>query len=138
VPEANDWNTKIIDEFRTNEGRIGGQFEGAPLLLLTTTGARSGKTRVNPMMYLLDGDTLHVFASKSGLPTNPDWYHNLVAHPQVTVEIGTERFDALARVVTGKERDRIFARQAERYPAFAEYQKKASRAIPVVALERAS
>jgi deazaflavin-dependent oxidoreductase (nitroreductase family) len=115
-----------------------GSSEGAPLLLLTTTGAKSGKTRVNPMMYLLDGGTVHVFASKAGQPTNPDWYHNLVAHPAVTVEIGTERFDAVARVVTGQERDRIFARQVELYPGFAEYQEKVSRAIPVVALERAS
>jgi deazaflavin-dependent oxidoreductase (nitroreductase family) len=135
---ANDWNAKIIDEFRSNEGRVGGPFEGAPVLLLSTTGAKTGQTRVNPMMYLLDGGTVHVFASKSGHPANPDWYHNLVANPGVTVEVGRERFEATARVLTGAERDRIYARQAKLYPAFAEYQEKTSRVIPVVALDRAS
>ena len=138
MPEANDWNTKVIDEFRSNEGRVGGRFEGAPILLLTTKGAKTGQTRVNPMMYLPEDGATYVFASKAGQPTNPDWYHNLVAHPQVTVEIGTETFDATARVVTGEDRDRIYARQAELYRGFAEYQEKTSRVIPVVALDRAS
>lgn len=135
---ANDWNAKIIDEFRSNEGRVGGPFEGAPVLLLSTTGAKTGQTRVNPMMYLLDGGATYVFASKSGQPANPDWYHNLVANPGVTVEVGTETFEATARVITGEERDRIYARQAQLYPGFAEYQEKTSRVIPVVALDRAS
>jgi deazaflavin-dependent oxidoreductase (nitroreductase family) len=132
----NDWNRAIIEEFRANGGKVGGQFAGAPLLLLTTTGARSGQRRTNPMMYLADGDRLAVFASKSGAPTNPDWYHNLVANPTVTVEVGTETFDARATVLTGAERDRLYARQAGLYPGFAEYQEKTSRIIPVVALER--
>jgi deazaflavin-dependent oxidoreductase (nitroreductase family) len=135
---ANDWNAKIIDEFRSNEGRVGGPFEGAPVLLLSTTGAKTGQTRVNPMMYLLDGGATYVFASKSGHPANPDWYHNLVANPGVTVQVGTETFEATARVITGEERDRIYARQAQLYPGFAEYQEKTSRVIPVVALDRAS
>jgi deazaflavin-dependent oxidoreductase (nitroreductase family) len=135
---VNDWNAKIIDEFRSNQGRVGGRFQGAPVLLLTTKGAKTGQTRVNPVMYLDEDGVTYVFASFAGRPTNPAWYHNLVAHPQVTVEIGTETFDAAARVITGAERDRIYARQAELYPGFAEYQEKTSRVIPVVALDRAS
>jgi deazaflavin-dependent oxidoreductase (nitroreductase family) len=131
-----DWNAKIIEEFRANGGKVGGQFEGAPVLLLGTTGARSGQHRVNPMMYLADGDRLLVFASKAGAPTNPDWYHNLVAHPEVTVEVGTESYPATAVVLTGDERDRFYAEQARRYPGFAEYEEKTTRVIPVVALVR--
>jgi deazaflavin-dependent oxidoreductase (nitroreductase family) len=131
-----DWNAGIIEEFRANDGLVGGQFEGAPVLLLGTTGARSGQHRVNPMMYLADGDRLLVFASKGGAPTNPDWYHNLVAHPEVTVEVGTESYPATAVVLTGDERDRFYAEQARRYPGFAEYQEKTTRVIPVVALVR--
>jgi deazaflavin-dependent oxidoreductase (nitroreductase family) len=139
VPDDySDWNRKIIDEFRTNEGRVGGQFEGAPLLLLTTTGAKSGQDRTAPMMYLdLDGRTF-VFASKAGAPTNPDWFHNLKANPGVTVEIGTERFAARADEVVGADRDRIYAEQAGRYPGFAEYQEKTERTIPVVELVRSA
>jgi deazaflavin-dependent oxidoreductase (nitroreductase family) len=136
VPEASDWNTKIIDEFRANEGRVGGPFAGAPLVLLTTKGAKTGQTRVNPVAYLLDDGTLYVFASKAGAPTNPDWYHNLVANPQVTVELGTETFAATARVLAEDDRSRIFTRQAELSPRFAEYQTKTERRIPVVALDR--
>jgi len=136
MPDADDWNARIIEEFRSNEGRVGGQFEGAPLLLLTSTGARSGKERVNPMMYLAEGERLYVFASKAGAPTNPDWYHNLMAHPRAVVEVGADRFDVTASVVTGPERDRIYAEQATRYPGFAEYQEKTDRVIPVVALDR--
>ncbi|MGH9169735.1 MAG: nitroreductase family deazaflavin-dependent oxidoreductase [Acidimicrobiales bacterium] len=139
MPEVNDWNKHVIEEFRANEGRVGGNFEGAPVLLLTTMGAKSGLKRVNPMMYLrLDeaGDTVYVFASKAGAPTSPDWYHNLVANPSVTVEIGTGTFEATASVVTGEERDRIYAEQATRYPGFADYQEKTDRLIPVVALRR--
>jgi len=137
MPEVNDWNAKIIDEFRANQGRVGGRFEGAPVLLLTTTGAKTGQTRVNPMMYLVDNGTVHVFASKAGAPTNPAWYHNLVANPEVTVELGTETFKATARVLREDDRTRVYARQAELYPGFAEYQAKTERRIPVVALERA-
>ena len=136
MTEINNWNTQIIDEFRANQGRVRGQFEGTPLLLLTTTGAKSGKNRVNPMMYLREDGTIYVFASKAGAPTNPDWFHNLVAHPRVTVELGGETFPADARVLKGSERDRVYARQAELYPGFAEYQEKTTRVIPVVALDR--
>ncbi len=106
------------------------------MLLLTTTGARSGKRRTLPVGYMPDGDRLIIFATKGGLPTNPDWYHNLVAHPEVTVEVGTETFDVTAVVITGEERDRLYARQVERAPVFAEYQAKTTRQIPVIALER--
>ncbi len=136
MPDANDWNRGIIDEFRANGGQVGGQFAGAPLLLLTTTGAKSGQPRTNPMMYLADGDRLVVFASKAGAPTNPDWYHNLVANPTATVEVGTDRYEVDATVTTGEERDRLFARQAGLYPGFAEYEEKTTRTIPVVALTR--
>ncbi len=131
-----DWNDKIIEEFRANEGRVGGNFAGAPLLLLHTTGRRSGEERVNPMMYLADGDRLLVFGSKGGAPTNPDWYHNLLSNPDVTVETGIETFPARATVLTGEERDRFFAEQARRYPGFAEYERRTTRVIPVIALER--
>ncbi|HEY2792275.1 MAG TPA: nitroreductase family deazaflavin-dependent oxidoreductase [Micromonosporaceae bacterium] len=131
-----DWNQKIIDEFRANDGRVGGNFEGAPLLLLHTTGARSGAERVNPMMYLPEGDTLYVFASFAGRPENPAWFHNLVANPQVTVEVGGETYAATARVVTGEKRNEIYAEQAKRYPGFAEYQQMTLRTIPVVAITR--
>ena len=112
----NDWNSEIIKEFREHGGKVGGMFEGAPLLLLTTKGAKSGKTRVNPMMYLPNGDRMFVFASKGGAPTNPDWYLNVVANSDVTVEVGTETFPAKATVITGKERDDIYAKQAALYP----------------------
>jgi deazaflavin-dependent oxidoreductase (nitroreductase family) len=135
VPEVNDWNAKIIEEFRANGGRVGGNFEGAPILLLHTTGARTGQERINPMMYLDDGGRRFVFASKAGADTNPDWYHNLVAHDEVTVEVGTESYEATATPVTGAERDRLYAEQARRYPGFAEYQEKTSRVIPVVELK---
>lgn len=133
---ASDWNRAIIEEFRANAGKVGGQFEGAPLLLLHTIGAKSGKTRVNPMMYQDLGDRLAVFASKGGAPTNPDWYHNLVANPRATVEVGTDTFDVIARVAEGEERARIWATQKERYPGFADYERKTRREIPVIILER--
>ena len=136
MSEVNDWNAQIIAEFRANDGKVGGQFEGAPVLLLHTTGKRSGIERVNPMMYLdLDGHR-YVFASKAGADTHPDWYHNLVADPTVTVEVGTETYTATATSVTGDDRDRIYAEQAGRYPGFAEYAEKTSRVIPVVELAR--
>ena len=136
MPDRTDWNRQIIEEFRANGGKVGGMWEGRPLLLLTTTGAKSGQRRTNPMMYLRDGDRLLVFASKGGAPTNPDWYHNLLVHPQVTVEVGTETYEATATPVTGEEHDRIYARWAEMYPQFGEYQRKTTRKIPVIALQR--
>ncbi len=136
MSEVNDWNAQIIAEFRANSGNVGGQFEGAPVLLLHTTGKRSGLERVNPMMYLdLDGHR-YVFASKAGVDTDPDWYRNLVAEPTVTVEAGTETYTATATTVTGAERVRIYDEQARRYPGFAEYAAKTSRVIPVVELAR--
>jgi deazaflavin-dependent oxidoreductase (nitroreductase family) len=131
-----DWNTQVIEEFRANEGKVGGGFAGAPLLLLHTRGRRSGQDRVHPMMYLPDGDRLLVFASKGGAPTHPEWYLNLVANPDVTVEVGTETFPAQATVLAGEERDRFYAEQARRYPGFAEYERNTTRVIPVVAITR--
>jgi deazaflavin-dependent oxidoreductase (nitroreductase family) len=137
VSEMNDWNAKIIEEFRANQGKVGGQFEGSPVLLLHTTGAKSGRERVNPMMYLEESGRVYVFASKAGADSDPDWYRNLVANPGVQVELGPETFDATAVVVSGAERDRIYQVQSERYPGFAEYQAKTTRVIPVVELRRA-
>ena len=132
MSDAQDWNTAIINEFRANEGRVGGNFEGAPLLLLHTTGAKTGAERVSPMMYLeLDGH-VYVFASKAGMDTHPAWYHNLLANPTVTVERGGQTYSATATPVTGPDRDRIYAVQAERYPGFAEYESLTTRVIPVV------
>jgi deazaflavin-dependent oxidoreductase (nitroreductase family) len=134
VSDIQDYNTKIIEEFRAHEGRVGGPFEGAPVLLLHTTGAKSGAQRVNPMMYLeLDGHR-YVFASKAGADTHPDWFHNLLAHPAVTVEIGSGIESARAQEITGAARDRLYSEQARRYPGFAEYQEKTERVIPVVEL----
>ena len=135
--DSNEWNKAIIKEFRDNAGKVGGPFEGAPLLILHTTGAKSGKERVNPLMYLPDGDRSFVFASKGGAPTHPDWYYNVVANPTVTVEIGTETFNATARVLEGDERDRVWTEQKQLYPQFAEYEAGTTRTIPVIALERA-
>ena len=132
----NDWNEKVIAEFRANEGRVGGNFEGAPLLLLHTTGARSGQERVNPMMYLAVGEDFAVFASKAGADTNPDWYHNLLAHPEASAEVGTETVPVTARVLEGDERLTIWEEQKKRYPGFAEYEASTSRTIPVVLLHR--
>jgi len=130
-----DWNTPIIEEFRANGGRVGGQFEGAPLLLLHTVGARTGQERVNPMMYRRVGDNYAVFASKAGAPTNPDWYHNLVANPAVTAEIGPETILLHARVADPDEREAIWTAQKADYPGFADYERKTPRQIPVVILE---
>jgi deazaflavin-dependent oxidoreductase (nitroreductase family) len=134
---VSDFNTPIIEEFRANHGVLGGRFEGASMVLLSTTGARSGETRVNPLAALPEGETLYVFATKGGAPTNPDWYYNLVAHPDVVVEYGDDRFDATAHVVTGAERDRLYAAQAALLPGFATYEKTTEgRVIPVVELRR--
>ncbi len=133
-------NTDVIEQFRKNNGKIeSGMFKGARLLLLTTTGAKSGQTRINPLAFTRDGDSYVVIASKGGAPTHPDWYHNVVAHPDVTVEVsttdGSKRFAAHARVAHGAERERLYAAQAAIMPGFAEYQRKTSRQIPVVVLE---
>lgn len=138
MPDRSDWNRHTIEEFRANGGKVGGVWEGRPLLLLTTTGAKSDRRLTHPVMYLRAGDRLLVFASKGGAPTNPAWYHNLLAHPEVTVEVGNETYDAIATPVTGEERDRIYAHWAEMYPQFGEYQKRTTRKIPVIALKRHS
>ena len=134
--DRNEWNRRTIEEFRANGGKVGGMWEGRPLLVLTTTGAKSGQPRTHAVMYLRDGDRLLVFASKGGAPTNPDWYHNLVVHPEVTVEVGNETYPAIAAVLSGEERDRLYARWAQLYPQFGEYQARTNRKIPVIALER--
>jgi deazaflavin-dependent oxidoreductase (nitroreductase family) len=130
----NDWNTKIIEEFRANKGKVGGQFEGVPLALLHTTGAKTGQDRVHPLAYLDFDGRRFVFASKGGADTNPIWYVNLLANPQVRVEVGGETYQATAKPLTGEERDRIFKEQASRMPGFAEYQAKTTRIIPAVEL----
>lgn len=128
------WNESIIEEFRANGGRVGGQFEGAPLVLLHTTGAKSGIERVAPVMYQQVGDDVAVFASKAGAPTSPDWYHNLKANPSATIEIGTETRAVIAREVIGAERDAIWTKQKSDYPGFADYEAATTRTIPVVLL----
>jgi len=133
----NDFNQKIIDEFRANDGVVGGPFTGAPMVLLTTTGAKSGLERTTPLVCLEDGETIYIFGSKAGADTHPAWYHNLLASPTATLERGTERFAVTASELSGPERDAIYARQAERMPQFAEYAAGTSRTIPVVALHRA-
>ena len=132
---ADDWNQKIIEEFRANDGAVGGQFEGAPLLLLHSTGARSGQERVNPVMYQEVDGGYAIFASKAGAPTNPDWFHNLRAHPDATVEVGGRTVPVRSRVAEAEERDRIWTRQKELAPGFADYEAKTTREIPVVVLE---
>jgi deazaflavin-dependent oxidoreductase (nitroreductase family) len=136
MPEPGDFNTRIIAEFRQNGGRVGGPFAGAPMVLLHTTGAKSGAERVNPVVYQrLDERSIAVFASKAGAPTHPDWYRNLVAHPEVTLELGASTLPATARVARGEERERIWAKQKQDSPAFADYERKTTREIPVVILE---
>jgi deazaflavin-dependent oxidoreductase (nitroreductase family) len=136
VTSLNDFNRNLIDEFRNNDGKVDGQFAGAPLVLITTTGAKSGEPRTSPVVYTRDGDNIVVIASKGGAPTNPAWYHNLVAHPEVTVELPGETYTARARVTQGEERDRLFRAQADLMPGFNEYQEKTTRVIPVIVLER--
>jgi deazaflavin-dependent oxidoreductase (nitroreductase family) len=131
-----DHNRGIIEEFRTNHGVVGGWFEGRTLLLLTHTGAKSGTVRTNPLAYLRDDDRLFVFATMGGAPVDPQWYRNLVAHPEVTVEIGDDRFEATAVPLAGAERDEIYAKQAAVWPQFGEYERKTERTIPVVELIR--
>ncbi len=129
-----NWNHAIIDEFRANSGKVGGNLAGKTLLLLHTTGAKSGQERVNPVAYVKDGDRLVIIASKGGAPTNPDWYYNLLAHPLVTVEVGTSQFQARAAVTSEPERSRLYSKMVEMMPGFAEYQQKTTRVIPVITL----
>jgi deazaflavin-dependent oxidoreductase (nitroreductase family) len=131
-----DFNKTLIEEFRANGGKVGGMFEGRDLLLLHTTGAKSGRPRVNPLAYRRDGDHLVVFGTKGGADTHPDWYYNVRAHPEASVEVGTERFDVVARIAEGAEHDRIWRAQKSDIPSFAEYEQKTDRVIPVVVLER--
>jgi deazaflavin-dependent oxidoreductase (nitroreductase family) len=133
----NEFNGNLIAEFRANGGKVTGMFADSPLLVLTTTGARSGRPREIPLVYTTDGDRIVVIASKGGAPTNPAWYHNLVANPTVTVELPGQTFRARATVTDGEERQRLFDAQAAIMPGFADYQRKTNRQIPVVVLERA-
>jgi deazaflavin-dependent oxidoreductase (nitroreductase family) len=133
---AEQFNQRNIDEFRASHGRVGGNFAGAPLLLLHTAGARSGQPRINPMMYLADGDRYLVFASKAGSDSNPGWYWNLRANPDTAIEVGDETIAVRAAELTGAERDEKYRIQSERYPGFAGYQQQTSRTIPVIALTR--
>ena len=132
MADQNDYNRQLIEEFRADRSKFGGR----PLLLLTTTGAKSGQRRTTPMMYVRNGDHLMVIASNVGAPTHPAWYHNLMAHPDVTVEVGNETFEATAIVTTGEERHRLWTRIVELHPFFSEHQAKTTRQIPVIILER--
>lgn len=134
MSSANDWNKKIIEEFRANDGKVGGHFGNMNLLLLHTTGAKSGQPRINPVAYIKDGDRFVIAASKAGAPTNPDWYHNLVANAEVQVEVGAKQFAAQANVADEPERTRLYAQMAAQYPGFADYARQTTRTIPVVIL----
>jgi deazaflavin-dependent oxidoreductase (nitroreductase family) len=137
MSDERDWNAEVIAEFRANRGEVAAPYpDPPPMLLLHTIGARSGREHVVPMRCLPDGDALYVFASAHGSARNPDWYHNLVAHPAITIEKGVETIPVHATEVVGAERDAIFARQAVRFPIFAEYQRKLDRTIPVIRLDR--
>ena len=141
MSEFDDMNREVVAEFRSNQGVVdtaaGGYFKGKPILILHTTGAKTGAERTNPLMYMDEGDRRFVFASKGGAPDNPDWYYNLKANPDVTVEMATGSYPAVASVITGPERDRIYAEQVAAFPQFGEYEQKTTRKIPVVALDRA-
>ena len=136
MSELQDFNQRVIREFRANQGQVSGQLANMPMLLLTMTGARSGRTLTTPLVYTTDGDRLVVIASFAGAPKHPTWYHNLRAHPEATVEVGRERFRVKATVTSGEERQRLFDRQAAQMPIFIEYQKKTSRQLPVFVLTR--
>jgi deazaflavin-dependent oxidoreductase (nitroreductase family) len=129
-----DFNARVIEEFRANDGRVGGMLAGAPVLLLHHVGAKSGESYVAPLVYLDDAGRYVIFASKAGAPNNPSWYHNVKAEPNVSIEVGTDKFDALAEEATGDERDRLYRTQEERMPQFAEYAEKTARTIPVIVL----
>jgi deazaflavin-dependent oxidoreductase (nitroreductase family) len=131
-----EFNNKVIEEFRANGGKVGGQFAGAPMVLLTTKGAKSGKTYVHPLVYTKDGDRYVLIASFAGAPKHPSWYHNIVADPTVMLEIGNEKFQGKAKITSGDERERLYNAQAALMPFFDDYRKKTSRQIPVIALTR--
>ena len=138
TPDFNDFNKGIIEEFRANSGVVSGPFAGAPMILVTHTGAKSGAKRTSPLVYTKDGDRVVIIASMGGAPKNPQWFNNIKANPKVGVEIGTESYEAIAEILTeGPERDRLFNQQAELMPNFKEYQEKTTRVIPVVVLTRA-
>ncbi|MHB1468782.1 MAG: nitroreductase family deazaflavin-dependent oxidoreductase [Solirubrobacteraceae bacterium] len=132
--QPSDFNARVIDEFRSNGGKVGGMFEGSPLLLLHHVGARSGEQRITPLVYLADGERYAIFASKAGAPSHPAWFHNLKASPDVEIEVGTERLAVRASEASGQERDRVYEAQKQRMPQFAEYEQKTDRVIPVVLL----
>jgi deazaflavin-dependent oxidoreductase (nitroreductase family) len=137
MPEARDWNAEVIAEFRANQGQVKAPYDNPPpMLLLHTIGAKSGREHIVPMRALVEGDVLYVFASAHGSPKHPDWYYNIIAHPDIIIEKGTESIPVHASEVVGAERDAIFARHAARFPTFAEYQRKLDRIIPVIRLER--
>ena len=132
--EGNERNQKIIDEFRANDGKVGGHFEGKTLLILHTIGARTGKERIKPVAYVRDGKKYAVIASKGGAPTNPDWYHNILAHPRLTVEVGTETLQVEAKVAEEPERTRLYNKMVEMMPGFDDYRRRTERVIPVIKL----
>ena len=134
MADIGEFNRKVIEEFRANDGEVGGPFEGVPVLLLTSTGAKSGEPRTTPVVYQRDGERLVIFASKAGAPENPAWFHNLRANPAATVEVGSDTLAVEAVVTEGDERERLFRKQAQLYPQFADYEQKTARQIPVVAL----
>jgi deazaflavin-dependent oxidoreductase (nitroreductase family) len=136
MSERSEFNKKIIDEFRANGGKVGGMFAAANMILLTTTGAKSGQSRTTPLVYSKDGARFVIIASMAGAPNNPDWYHNLRAHPTATVEVGAEKFSVKASVTAGEERERLYNAQAAQMSVFNEYRKKTTRQIPVFVLER--
>ena len=136
IHDLNAWDRRVIEEFRANGGNVGGPFASTPLLLLTTTGAKSAQQRISPLAYLFEGGHIYVFAGNRGVPTNPGWYHNLVAHPDVMVEVGIEKFEARASVVESAEGERLGRIQVQKIPALAELQAKITRKVPVVLLER--
>jgi deazaflavin-dependent oxidoreductase (nitroreductase family) len=137
VADRSGWNRAIIEEFRANGGRVA-SFAHQPLLLLTHRGARTGKARTNPLAYFRDGDRFVIVASKGGAPTNPDWYHNLRANPAASVEVGIERFEVIAEEARPEERERLWRVITERNPAFAAYERKTARTIPVIVLRRSA
>lgn len=138
MSNPNDWHAKVIKEFRENDGVVGGPFEGMNLMILHTTGAKTGKERLNPVATIEEDGGYVIIASKGGAPNHPDWYHNLVANPEVTVEVGTETLEAYAEVVDEPERTQLYSKMAERYPGFREYEEKTDRVIPVIKLKRMS
>ena len=136
MSEMDDFNQGVIKEFRANQGKVSGQMEGMPMMLLTTTGAKTGRTLVRPLVYTRDGDRIVIVASFAGGPHNPPWYHNLVANPVATVEVGAEKFQVRAKPAAGEERERLFNQHAAKMPIFNDYRKKTTRQIPVLVLER--